>query len=121
MKSLLDSISPTSRDLHRLQLGRKMRQLFERVVDFQKRKFPNQPFSAKAKHLMGEVEEWMADPHDRKEAADCFILVLACADKQGITLEQLIEAAHAKMDENNLRRWSAPDADGVYHHLEEAR
>ena len=66
-----------------------------------------------------EVEEWRNQPGDIMEAADALILVAGCALKQGFTLEELLTAAHQKMDVNNLRQWGAADADGVHHHVED--
>ena len=91
--------------------------VFARAAEFQARVFPDQTFVAKANHLEREVAEWRRDPSDIMECADVFLLTLACAAKIGFTPEQVLEAAGRKMDINNLRRWSAPDADGVPHHI----
>lgn len=94
-------------------------QLAWRVAEFQSRVFPESKTSATLAHLAREVEELRADPDDLSEFADVLILTLGAAAKQGFTPEQLLTAAHQKMDVNNLRRWSAPDAEGVCQHVEE--
>jgi hypothetical protein len=95
--------------------------LVKRVDEFQSRVFPHQSFDSKAEHLGREVMEWRKAPQLIMECADVFLLTLGCACKQGFTVEQLLSAAHEKMDINNLRRWSHPDEQGVHHHIEEAK
>lgn len=93
--------------------------LQHRIAEFQRKTFPGQPITAKLKHLEKEVGEWLADPRDRKEIADCFILLLGAAHVAGVSSLELIAEAHKKMDVNETRKWGAPDEHGVCHHLEE--
>jgi len=93
--------------------------LVERIADFQKRKFPNVTVAAKLLHAQKEITEVINDPNDLVEWADVLILFLAAAHQQGLTLPQLVAAAYVKMDENERRKWAAPDADGCVHHIKE--
>ncbi|HMP82764.1 MAG TPA: DUF550 domain-containing protein [Verrucomicrobiota bacterium] len=92
--------------------------LFLRVRQFQKRTFPHQSLNGKLNHAAREIEEIRKRPEDISEHADLLILAIAVAGDQGFTPEQLIAAAHEKMDINFLRKWSAPDAAGVCSHQE---
>ncbi len=121
MTSLLEAASPTARTILQSHLAQQLRLLFRRVEKFQDRNFPGQPLDAKFIHLGHEVEELRQAPGDLSEWADVLILYLGAAATQKITLEELLTAAHAKMDENNLRRWSKPDASGVCHHIEDSQ
>jgi hypothetical protein len=96
--------------------------LVARVVDFQNRKFPGQTLAGVLKHLEREVGELRENPADEKEWADVLILLIAALYRRGITTDELFAIAHAKVDENETRTWPVqPDADGVYHHVEEGK
>jgi len=98
-----------------------LERLYARVDDFQRRKFPKQTLDSKLAHLQREVAELRAAPTDLTEFADCLILLLGCAAVLRITPARLLQAAQDKMDVNNLRRWGAPDHEGVRHHIEPRR
>lgn len=89
------------------------------VADFQRRKFPDQPMSAKLVHCQREINEILEKPDDLVEWADAFILFLGAAAKAGYTTDHLIAMAHVKLARCELRKWGPPDAAGVCHHLEE--
>lgn len=101
--------------------GLLLQALWNRQNEFQRRVFPNQTVEAKLKHLKREVDEAMANPSDRLEWADCLLLLFAAAAKQGLTLDDLLIAAHQKIDINNDRQWHAPDRDGVCAHVKEGQ
>lgn len=103
------------------QLGSQLRKLFDRVAEFQQRNFPHQSLDSKLVGAQREIGELRNAPDDLSEWADVLIFFFGAADKKGLTPDQLIAAAHAKMDVNVLRRWDKPDADGVHHHIEGER
>ena len=92
--------------------------LQDRIEKFQREKFPGQRLKAKLRHMGHELTELKRQPDDETEWADVFILLLGCAATHGFTTSNLIALAHRKMDINDTRKWSAPDAHGVCHHEE---
>jgi Protein of unknown function (DUF550) len=81
--------------------------------------FPTQTVVSKIKHLRREVDELLANPHDRSEMADCFLLLLDIASRQNMTVAQLVEIAAQKLEINRRRQWGRPDAEGVCEHIRE--
>lgn len=71
------------------------------------------------KHLKEEVQEWIDNPKDRMEAADCFILLLDAYRRAGGNVYDLILAAEEKLEICKNRKWSPPDEDGVCRHVKE--
>ena len=67
-------------------------------------------------HLRKEIDELAEDTSDGEEMADCFILLLNLAEMAGV---DLMTEARRKMEINRKRKWGAPDADGVCHHLKQ--
>lgn len=96
--------------------------LMEAHAAFCARAFPGQSFDGVLNHLIREIEEWRAEPGNRLEMADVFLLVLDAARKEGVTADALLEAAWLKLTINRHRRWpTTPDAAGVFHHTDEAK
>jgi ParB family chromosome partitioning protein len=60
------------------------------------------------KHLAKEAVEAQADITDRSEFADCLILTFDAARRAGMTLDDLINAANAKLEKNRNRVWAKP-------------
>lgn len=60
------------------------------------------------KHLEMEAREAQASPHDRTEYADCFLLILDASRRAGMTVAELIRAAHAKLQINKARVYLKP-------------
>lgn len=75
--------------------------------------FPTATPDSWVAHLKREVVE-LADSHASDEAADCLILLLGHAHKNGF---DLMEAAQAKMEVNCKRKWGKPDSEGVVEHI----
>ncbi len=64
------------------------------------------------KHLAKEVQECLSDPYDLVEKADCLFLIFDAVRRSGCTLDQLMDAAEAKLLVNRKRRWGKPRQDG---------
>lgn len=60
------------------------------------------------KHLIKEAQEALQKPDDHKEYADLIILVCDASRRAGLTMGDLLKAAHAKMAENKKRTWPKP-------------
>lgn len=69
------------------------------------------------KHLKKECDEALANPSDKTEYADLFILVLDASRRAGIKPMQLIELAQAKLEVNKKRAWPAGNADEAVEHI----
>ena len=69
------------------------------------------------KHLQEEVEELIENPSDPEEWADCFIILIHAAKKQGYSMSDIYKFIQNKHEKNKKRKWSKPDKDGVCHHL----
>ena len=52
-----------------------------------------------------------------EELADCFILILDCAKHFGYNADDLVTAAHNKLEINKSRVWGKPDVNGVVEHI----
>ncbi len=78
--------------------------------------FPHQTPHSKMTHLRKEIDELAEDTSDGEEMADCFILLLNLAEMAGV---DLMAEARRKMEINRKRKWGAPDADGVCHHVKQ--
>lgn len=83
-------------------------------------KIPLRTPSGQMKHLEKELDELKAEmatndmEKAREELADVLIVALNIAYQLGFDMEYEVER---KMAINKNRQWSAPDADGVIHHL----
>lgn len=69
-------------------------------------------------HLAREVEELRAAPDDLEEYADCLILLMDAARRQGYSLDDLLLATASKFVANTCRVWGEPDDEGVVEHVE---
>ena len=79
--------------------------------------FPTSDLNGKMEHLKREAQEVIdSKGQDREEWADVTILLLDAAQKSGMSVSDLFNAAASKLEKNKLRAWSAPDKDGVRHH-----
>ena len=92
--------------------------LEERVRAFSKRLNPSlEGITAK---LIEEANELHDAPMDMAEAADLFLVLTHLMIKQNRTLDDLVYAAHCKMDCNERRKWHPADANGIHRHVKEA-
>ena len=69
------------------------------------------------KHLAKEALEAAEHPGDPFEYADCFLLILDAARRQGIKPMELIIAAKEKMKINKERSWPKPTCDEPVEHI----
>lgn len=76
--------------------------------------FPGETYINNVTHLRREIEELAANPTDPIEAADCAMLLLVIAHRQGYSL---LEAIREKQQINQAREWGPPDAEGVREHV----
>ena len=51
------------------------------------------------------------------EFADCFILLLDAARKEGFSAKDILTAIVEKMEINKARKWGKPDVNGVMEHI----
>lgn len=77
--------------------------------------FPNGTIAGAIAHLEEEIKEF-AVSGSAEEAADCLLLLIACANKLGISLAAAVEA---KMVINRGRQWDAGER-GYRKHIEAA-
>jgi hypothetical protein len=95
----------------------------EGLVQWQHETFgPNRPVTGVLEHMRREIAEIEAKPQDRAEWADLLILLIAGADRAGVPLKDVLEAAVLKTHVNKRRKW--PDwrtqpEDAPIHHLKE--
>lgn len=71
------------------------------------------------KHLAKEAVEAQENPGDITEFADCLLLTLDANRRAGFTPMQLVDAAMAKMEINEARKWQKPIGDEPIEHVRE--
>jgi len=79
----------------------------------------NRPPLPALRHMREEVDELIADPSDRMEFADVFILLIDSARRSGMTADELLRVAYQKLEINRKRTWGKPNAEGYCKHVEE--
>lgn len=62
------------------------------------------------KHLAKEIDEIMEDPSDIEEWADGYLLLMDGARRAGHSVEQILDAAYAKLQVNKQRIWAKPSS-----------
>ena len=70
------------------------------------------------RHLAKEVKELLVSPNDPMEWADCFLLLLDAAQRQGFTVDDLTNFAIQKLAINKKRDWTK-QPDGTFRHVED--
>jgi hypothetical protein len=68
-------------------------------------------------HLQEEINEVIEEPTDPMEWADCFLLFLDAAWRQGHSVDDLVEFGMKKLEINKKRKWNKSN-DGHYRHVE---
>jgi len=95
---------------------------YHQFTEWQKETFPTSNAFSKACHLRQEVEELISDlendnPKRRLEFADCFLLLYGAAAADGMSLKDIMDCIHEKMEINYKRKWGKPDENGVVNHI----
>ena len=67
-------------------------------------------------HLKKEIEEVINAPNDRLEWADCFLLLLDAAFRNGYSMQDLIDFGIEKLEINKKRTWTK-NKDGTFSHV----
>jgi len=62
------------------------------------------------RHLQEEAKELEAKPDDVVEYADCLLLILDAARRNGMTPDDLLYQAFTKLQVNRRRKWPKPAA-----------
>lgn len=71
-------------------------------------------------HLKKEIEELAANPTDRMEYADCFLLLVDAYRRAGLgDISSLIKDVRAKFEICKERKWGEINKDGFYQHIKE--
>ena len=69
------------------------------------------------RHLEKEAREAQQSPDDLTEKADCLFLIFDATRRSGKTLDELLDAAFAKLAINKERAWQTPAADEAIEHV----
>ena len=99
----------------------KWQDLQNEIAAFTDKTFGHQKSAVpKLHHLREEVGELIEAPHDRLEWADCMILLMDAAKKNGYQMDDLCTFVQEKMEINRGRTWGDPDENGVRRHVKKA-
>lgn len=103
------------------QKNDKWQDLQDEIAEFTDRVFGHQKTCVpKLHHLREEVGELIEEPHDHLEWADCMILLIDAAKKNGMQMDDLFSYVQEKMEINKTRTWGEPDENGVRRHVKDA-
>ena len=102
--------------------------LINEIGQWSESTFSHQNSISKLHHLQKEVAELInaigqapsePDKNDtvHLEFADCFILLLDAARKEGLSAKDILTAIVEKMEINKARKWGKPDENGVMEHI----
>jgi NTP pyrophosphatase (non-canonical NTP hydrolase) len=97
--------------------------LFNEIATWQQDTFPTGTPDSTLHHLLDEIRElryalrfdW---PNAKEELADCMFLLFGCADRMGMSYQDIQDAIQAKFEKNKARTWGQPDDNGVVKHIE---
>ena len=70
-------------------------------------------------HDVNILDELIAEPYDRMEYADCFMLLVDAARGAGISSAALLYAVRDKLNINKGRSWGDAGDDGIARHAEQ--
>lgn len=87
------------------------------IGEFTDKTFGQSTVESKFEHLREELDEVIADPKDELEWADCLILLLDAARREGFDMTDLHKAITKKMEINRARKWGSADENGVVKHI----
>lgn len=97
---------------------------FNEIGNWQSKVFPTSTVLSMLSHLQTEVNELRNDVTINSSAktlefADCIILIMGAAFKDGMTYDNVIDAIEAKMNINKGRKWGKPNKDGFQSHIKQ--
>lgn len=98
--------------------------LFNEIAAWQQDTFPGGTPDSTLHHLLDEIRELRyalrLDPYSsHEELADCMFLIFGCADRMGMSYQDIQDAIAAKFAINKARKWGKPKENGVVNHVEE--
>ena len=98
--------------------------LFNEIAAWQQDTFPGGTPDSTLHHLLDEIRELRyslrLDPaSSHEELADCMFLIFGCADRMGMSYQDIQDAIAAKFAINIARKWGKPKENGVVNHVEE--
>lgn len=98
--------------------------LFNEIAAWQQDTFPGGTPDSTLHHLLDEIRELRyslrLDPASAaEELADCMFLIFGCADRMGMSYQDIQDAIAAKFAINKARKWGKPKENGVVNHVEE--
>ncbi|MEI6140737.1 MAG: dATP/dGTP pyrophosphohydrolase domain-containing protein [Mariniphaga sp.] len=106
-----------------------LQKLINEIGQWSELTFSHQNSISKLHHLQKEVAELihaigqvLSEPDKKNEEvhhefADCFILLLDAARKEGLSAKDILSAIVEKMEINKARKWGKPDENGVMEHI----
>lgn len=114
-------------------MSKELQRLMDNVKEWQENTFgENNSDTGKAFHLQKETVELTEALLKHKELgtfetllnlkeefADCLILIVGCAEMNGIYAQDLLTSCFIKLEIVKKRTWSKPDKNGVCQHIKE--
>lgn len=99
-------------------------QLFNEIAAWQQDTFPGGTPDSTLHHLLDEIRELRyalrLDPSSsHEELADCMFLLFGCADRMGMSYQDIQEAIQTKFSINKARKLGKPNEKGVVNHVDE--
>lgn len=102
-----------------------MKKTFDDFISWQNETFPDKTSHSLMTHLKEELleleeeinlsEGYKTDKY--LEFADCFLLLFALAESEGMDYPLIVKYIKIKMEINKKREWTSPDKDGVCRHI----
>lgn len=105
-----------------------MREVFDDFIRWQDETFPNKTTHSLMTHFKDEIVELEKEIESGEglmknkylEFADCFLLLFALAESEGMDYPLIVKSIKDKMTINKTREWESPDKDGVCSHVRKA-
>jgi len=93
--------------------------LVYRINEWQEATFTKSTRESIIAHLTKEVtQELKGAPGDEEELADCFLLLLHLAWKNGLNWSDIVFAIEDKFEKNRKRNWGEPNDEGFVEHID---
>jgi NTP pyrophosphatase (non-canonical NTP hydrolase) len=95
---------------------------FKEVTQWQDSIFTKATPLSCANHLQEEIIELKEKAEhgiiDKKEIADCFLLLFGFCNKAGLTYDDIVNLIDDKMEINYVRKWGQVNQKGYVKHIE---